>query len=162
MVLASGFPATKSIAMDGWYYLHVNGDLIFKRETDGSVGADIRESDLARGLWPVYCKDRENAWSILVESLASGASKQRVSDLAEKWKCDDNDAATYADRVGCLLSKDGNAWCASRKDFVNIQESPVGFGETCLDAMAALCRDLGYKPSKMRGATFKHLLASNR
>lgn len=26
--------------------------------------------------------------------------------------------------------KDGNVWCAVRQDFVNLQESPAGFGET--------------------------------
>lgn len=25
---------------------------------------------------------------------------------------------------------DGNAWCAVRPDFINLQESPAGFGET--------------------------------
>lgn len=26
--------------------------------------------------------------------------------------------------------KDGNAWCAVKPDFINLQESPAGFGET--------------------------------
>jgi hypothetical protein len=26
--------------------------------------------------------------------------------------------------------KDGNAWCAVQLDFINLQESPIGFGET--------------------------------
>jgi hypothetical protein len=41
----------------GWYYLHENGSLIYKREIGGTA-ADIRESDLARGLWPLDPQDR--------------------------------------------------------------------------------------------------------
>ena len=33
----------------GWYYLHTNGDLIYKRELGGTA-ADIRESDFAKQL----------------------------------------------------------------------------------------------------------------
>lgn len=34
------------MALDGWYYMHKNGDLIYKRDTAG-MAADIRESDFA-------------------------------------------------------------------------------------------------------------------
>lgn len=141
----------------GWYYLHVNGDLIYKRDLEGTA-ADIRESDLARGLWPMDPDDREGAWNIVVEGLAAGANSARVKDLAAKWDCTDEDAAAYADRVGALLSRDGNAWVAKRRDFENLQESPAGFGDTALEAMAALAKELGYKPSKMWGAHFRDLL----
>jgi hypothetical protein len=142
----------------GWYYLHENGDLIYKRDYEG-IAADIRESDLARGLWPCDPSDREGAWNILVESLAAGARKDRVMELASKWGCDDNDAPHYAERVKATLTRDGNAWCSTRYDFANLQESPAGFGDTCLEAMAALAKDLGYQPAKMWGTSFKQLLA---
>jgi hypothetical protein len=41
------------IMIEGWYYLHTNGDLIYKREL-GETAADIRESSFARarmGTW---------------------------------------------------------------------------------------------------------------
>lgn len=38
------------------------------------------------------------------------------------------------------LVKDGNAWMATRKDFVNLQESNAGFGDTQEDAVADLVR----------------------
>lgn len=143
--------------MTGWYYLHVNGELIYKRDLDGTA-ADIRESDLARGMWPVDETDRAGAWRILIESLAAGAKLERVKELAAKWSCDDADAAVYAQRVGVLLSRDGNMWAATRKDFQNLQESPAGFGETCLEAMAELAKDLGYQPFKTFGAEFAELV----
>jgi hypothetical protein len=147
------------MAFEGWYYLHTNGDLIFKKEMGGTA-ADIRESDFARGMWPVDSSDREGAWAILVEALAAGANKARVQELARKWKCDDADADKYATRVGVTLQRDGSAWHAMAPGHINLQESPNGFGETCLEAMAALAKELGYKPSKMWGASFKQLLAA--
>jgi hypothetical protein len=147
--------------MMGWYYLHTNGELIYKRDLDGTA-ADIRESDFARALWPVDPSSRENAWTILVEALASGAKPDRVSELASKWGCDDNDAKMYAERIGCLLRRDGNTWCATRSDFINLQESAAGFGTTCLEAMAELAKTLEYKPSKMWGVHFSDLLKTER
>jgi len=141
----------------GFYYLHTNNDLILKHNLPGTA-ADIRESDFAVMLWPVDTKNRENAWQILIEALACGADLVRILELAVLWHCDDADAQVYADRVGILLSLDGDQWCATRKDFVNFQESSAGFGKYALDAMAALCKDLGYKPQKMWGASFVDLL----
>ena len=141
----------------GWYYLHVNGDLIYKREL-GDTAADIRESDLARGLWSFDPDDRAGVWDLLVEALSAGANKDRIIELATHWGCNDDDARTYAEHRGLLVDRDGNMWCASGPGFKNIQESPCGFGETKLEAMAKLCTDLDYKPSKMWGPTFRGLL----
>lgn len=145
------------MSIEGWYYLHKNGELIYKRELGGTA-ADIRESDFAIGLWPLDPTDRECAWRILVEGLAAGAKKARVMELAEKWKCDDNDADNYAERVGCDIFPDGDQWCAVDVNFIDLQQSLVGFGDTKLAAMAELAKELGYKPSKMWGNTFSDLL----
>lgn len=144
------------MAILGIYYLHENGDLIYKCGTDAI--AYIRDSPFAKALWVVYPSDRMGAWNLLVESYAAGARKERVQELMGKWRCDDADAIHYADRVGCLLGEDGDQKTATKKDFVNLQESPCGFGGTYLEAMANLARALGYKPCKMWGTTFKTLL----
>lgn len=145
------------MALEGWYYLHEDGSLLYKRELGGTA-ADIRESDFAKGLWPVDPTDRESAWRICVEALAAGAKPARIRELAHKWRCDDRDAPTYAERIGCNLFRDGDQWCATDRHFINLQESPAGFGCTGLEAMAALCKKLGYRPSKMWGASFFDLL----
>lgn len=147
--------------MEGWYYLHTNGDLIYKRELGGTA-ADIRESDFARALWPMDTSNREGAWRILVEGLAAGANPERIKELAEKWQCNDKDADIYAKHLGINLFLDENKWCATAGNFVNLQESEAGFGDTKIEAFASLCKALGYKPSKMWGATFKDLLDQNR
>lgn len=145
------------MSIEGWYYLHTNGELIYKPDHDGTA-ADIRDSDFARALWPMDRSDRLGAWTILVEGLAAGANLKRVAELAAKWSCDDGDAATYADRVGALVYMNDNKWCATRKDFENLQESPSGWGDTALEALAALAKELGYQPSKMWGISFTDLL----
>jgi hypothetical protein len=142
----------------GWYYLHVNGELIYKPEYDGGVAADIRESDLARCMWSVDPHDREGAWGILIESLALGANPARVRELAEKWGCDDADAEHYAGRVGLSIAKDGNKWRATGPSFENLQESPAGFGDTKLEAISDMAKNMGLRAGKMWRQTFSDLL----
>ncbi len=142
----------------GWYYLHINGDLIFKRDLPGTA-ADIRESDLAKALWSIDTTDRESAWSLLVEALAAGANPGRVRQLAALWKCDDDDARIYAKHIGVSIKRDESALLAHTADFINIAESPVGFGDTALEALAGLAKALGYRPSKMWGSSFRDLVA---
>lgn len=142
----------------GYYYLHENGSLIYKAGDDAA--ADIRDSDFARGMWPLDPTDRAGAWRIVVEAGAAGANPQRVKELAALWKCDDADAQHYAEYVGARLERDGDKWCATRADFINLQESPSGFGATCLEALTALAKELGYRHSKMWGATFADLMKS--
>lgn len=141
----------------GWYYLHVNGSLIYKREL-GDTAADIRESDFARAMWPLDPTDREGAWRIVVEALALGADPARVAELAALWQCDDKDAPIYAERVGCNLFMDGDKWCATDMHFIDLAQSPAGFGTTALQAMAELCKELGFKGGKTWNTTFADLL----
>lgn len=140
----------------GYYYLHENGDLIYKPGIEAAM--DIRDSDFAVGMWPVDPTNRSTAWNLLVEGLAAGAKSDHIRLLAAKWGCNDCDAVNYADRIGCILVVDGNQKTATRKDFVNLQESPCGFGETYLEAMAGLAKQLGYKPGKMWTPKFIDLL----
>ncbi len=138
----------------GWYYLHTNGDLIYKRDLEGTA-EDILKSDFSRAFWPFNPKDREGAWDILVESLAAGANQDRVFELAKKWGCDDTDADIYAERLGIEFIKDDNQWMAVRTSFIKIQEPFSGFGDSKLQAMADLAVSFGYKATKLWGLSFK-------
>ena len=144
--------------IDGYYYLHVNGSLIYKRGSESVV--DLRDSDLVQGFWPFSSDDRESVWRICVEGLATGAKPERIRELADLWQCDDDDARNYAERLGVELYMDGNKWCAIGPGHINLQESPTGFGDTCLEAMADLAKAYGYKPSKMWGHTLQSLMQS--
>ncbi len=149
------------MSIEGWYYLHTNGELIYKREF-GETAADIRESPFAHGLWSFDTSNRSVAWKICIEGLAAGAKKERVMELAKKWECDDTDAKVYAARVGVTLGEDGNQKTAHAEEFVDLQKDPCGFGDTYLEAMADLCKQLGYKPSKMWGNSFNDLLRKEK
>lgn len=146
----------------GWYYLHENKELIYKPEIDGSTAADIRESDFAHSMWPIDPQDRAGAWQILVESKSLGANPKRIRELAEKWGCDNKDAQKYAEYLGLTLEIDGNQWCAMPPWFTNLQESEAGFGDTCLDAMANLCENLGFTGGKLWNTTFEKLLRASK
>lgn len=39
---------------------------------------------------------------------------------------------------GIQVKKDGNQWCATQADFINLQESPAGFGDSPKEAIEAL------------------------
>lgn len=145
------------MSIQGWYYLHINGELIYKPDHDGTA-ADIRESDFARCMWLLDPSNREGAWNILVEGLALGAKHSRVMELAGKWGCDNSDADNYADRLGIRLELDGSKWCATGPGFTNLQESPAGFGDTKLEAMAELAKEIGVGAGKMWRVTFADLL----
>lgn len=140
----------------GWYYLHENGSLIYKPSVDAAV--DIRDSDLARCMWPMDKSDRKGAWDICVEGLALGADPLRVAELAAKWGCDDADADAYASLLGIRLQLDVSQWCATGPNFINLEESPAGFGYTKLQAMAELAKSMKLGAGKMWRTTFADLL----
>ena len=142
----------------GYYYLHTNRNLLYKRALDDAQTADFRESDLVRMFWAFDIEDRESAWQVLIEAAALGAKPERIQELADLWMCDDVDALIYAKRAGCSVFMDGNQWCATARSFVDLQESTAGFGDTALAAMTDLCQRLGYVGGKTLGATYADLL----
>ncbi|GAB1376848.1 hypothetical protein MASR1M48_17000 [Lactococcus petauri] len=151
--------------IDGFYYLHTNGDLIWKVNMDNGQEADFRESDFVVTYWGIDLKDRQCYWTFLVEALAAGAKKERVFELANKNGCNNEDAQMYAKALDLSILPDGNAMGAMRKndyETSNIQESPCGFGDTSLEALAEFAKALGYKPSKMWGIGFEELIRKTK
>jgi len=144
------------VSINGYYYLHENGQLIYKPGTD--CVADLRESDLVRMLWPMDPGDRMGAWRIVIEATALDANKERVSELAAKWHCDEADADEFAQRANIRLMLDGNAWRATGPGFEDLAVSPAGFGDTKLEAMADLAKRVGYHASKLWGRSFTEIL----
>lgn len=62
---------------------------------------------------------------------------------------DDGGYAGYVPALACpghggprsRVFKDGNAWCAVYPDFINLQESPAGFGDAPEEARANLKKE---------------------
>ena len=143
------------MALDGWMYLHQNGNLIYKRNLDNSTREDIQSSDFSRAVWPFDKSNRLDAWTILVEAGAVNADKARITELAQEWQCTDTDASVYAECVGIRLQHIANTWWAlpSRQD-----SHYAGYGESALDALIMLCREMHFKASKHSANTFEALL----
>ena len=132
---------------DTWlYYLHENGDVIGKNPLPG-VAADLMESSFVRHWWTIHTGYRADAWRLVVEAMALGARKERADEMAAKWGLTDDDGLVFGQHAGLRIFQDGNAWCATFSDFVNIQESQVGFGATVLEALVDLCKG-GMQASK--------------
>jgi len=83
------------MAVKGYYYLHTDGNLIFKPAAVLDGDPEYFNSDFVRRVWPVDAKNRLTAWRVIVEGLAMDADKARVMELAGKWKCDISDLADY-------------------------------------------------------------------
>jgi hypothetical protein len=143
----------------GYYYQHKNGSLIYKSGTEAIV--DIRDSDLCLSAWP-WDGSRLAAWNLLVEAKSLGVNNERIDELIDKWSCDDLDADNYASYIGVILGEDGNQKTAKLPNFINLSESHCGFGETYLEAMADLCKQLGYKGGKTWNSTFQSLIKSEQ
>jgi hypothetical protein len=130
----------------GYYYLHENGELIWKKFRPAQ-----EPGGFVRKVWPVNTAERGCAWLICIEALAMGARRERVMELAAKWGLTDDDAqefvkhatighATAGYHPAFILFRDGDRWCAGFHDFVNVQESQCGFGLTVLEAFAELAK----------------------
>ncbi len=78
------------IGLPVFYYLHSETkDLICKR-TEVFKG----ESDFVQEVWRLDPSDRKDAWAVILEGLALGASIPRVKELCKKWECDLKDSKT--------------------------------------------------------------------
>lgn len=125
-----------------YYYLHTNGDLIYKPASVMDGDPSYFDSDFVRKVWKVDLRDRATAYLMLLEAAAMGAGKDRIEHLINHWGMTDDDAATF---VSCtngafLLFRDGDKWCATYGDFINLQESETGFGKRAIDALIALLK----------------------
>lgn len=79
----------------GWYYLHENGDLIFKR-----YEPEIEAGGFVKRVWALDVSDRAGAWRILLEAAANGAMLSRLIELARKWDVTPQDLPNYMGHAG--------------------------------------------------------------
>lgn len=115
--------------MNGFYYLHTNGDLIWKRFRPED------DSDFVKKIWECDISDRGSGWKIILESLALGARFYRVKELAAKWKCDVKDLVEYMvrnlnptdyEKEGICLYLEKIVQCNPEKWFDWLELTPKG------------------------------------
>lgn len=58
--------------------------------------------------------------------------KEEIETLASRWELN-------TDKI--IIEMDGNAWCAHRDDFINLQESISGWGDTPEEALISLLKE---------------------
>ena len=75
--------------MTGFYYLHTNGNLIFK------VFRPEDDSDFVVRIWPFNSTDRATAWIIILEAMILGCRLDRIKELAGKWQCNAHDLVEF-------------------------------------------------------------------
>ena len=126
--------------MKGYYYLHTNGDLIYKNAIVVDSDPEYFDSPFVKKYWFFDSDERFYAWQIVTEALALGAKRKRIFELKEKWGLTDEDAVQFAIKAKLRLVIDGDQWCATFHDFKNVQESQCGFGITALEALAELAK----------------------
>ena len=80
---------------DGFYYLHENGNLIFKPAIVANDPSYF-DSPFVKKVWHVDSTNRLNAWKIVLEGFFYGANVDRLKELANKW------ALTFEDSVELL------------------------------------------------------------
>jgi hypothetical protein len=84
----------------GYYYLHINGDLIHKPSIVTEYDSHYFDSPFVKKVWgPLDIYNRVDAWKVLLEALANGASMERIKELAQKWNCDYDDSIEMLRRV---------------------------------------------------------------
>ena len=94
----------------GYYYLHSESkDLIFKPEIVVDSDPEYFNSPFVQKVWHIDTSNREDAWRIVLESLALGIKLERAKELSRKWGCNYEDSHEMLLRVESptQLSKDG-------------------------------------------------------
>ena len=70
---------------NGFYYLHSEGNLIFK-PTIVADDPGYFNSPFVKKVWRLDTNDRLCAWTIILEALSMGCSIDRAKELSNLWK----------------------------------------------------------------------------
>lgn len=83
--------------MDGYYFLHEDGDLIWKRSRPRK-----EPGGFVLAIWPINVQDRRTAWRLILEALALTYGTHRearchanVQRLCLRWWCSPRDLVRY-------------------------------------------------------------------
>lgn len=71
--------------MGGFYYLHTDGNLIFKSQSVMDYDPHYFDSPFVKKVWRIDLRDRFTAWQVVLEALDMGCSIPRAKELSEKW-----------------------------------------------------------------------------
>jgi len=137
-----------------FYYLHENGDLIYKNPQFINE-EDFIESPFVKTYWFLDTTRRETVWEFLIEAYGY-ASKNRIYDLCSKWGIDDKDAIYYIKYLNNISNKKFRYEFGESNmlEFDNI----ILKGNSYLHMLNSICHSIKYKIEKPRINTFHNLL----
>ena len=75
----------ENMSEGGFYYLHTDGNLIFKPASMVDYDPHYFDSPFIKKVWRLDFKNRFDAWRLILEALSMGCSIPRAKELAEKW-----------------------------------------------------------------------------
>ena len=87
------------MAKTGYYYLHTNGNLIYKSSFVVESDPEYFSSPFVKKYWKIKFSDRKDAWTLIIEALALGANINKIKELADKWHLDFNDSVEFVSRI---------------------------------------------------------------
>lgn len=127
--------------VEGYYYLHTNGDVIYKKRLDDAQMADFHESPFVVHVWQFDPEERAVAYVIVAEASALGAKPERIEELIAHWNITDEDAQVFAERTHMVLKHDDDHWdCFFEGAPLDGEDPQVGQGKRAIDAIIALCK----------------------
>jgi hypothetical protein len=86
--------------MKSWYYyLHENGDLIGRNPVAVDRDSEYFNSPFVQKVWKIDLEDRADAWMLVLEAAALGASPERVKELSTKWHLTFEDSIEMLQRM---------------------------------------------------------------
>jgi len=74
--------------------------------------------------------DYGGGWACISPNCPSGIENKGQHETPPWWNCHIN------------VYRDGDAWCAVGPGFMNLQESPAGFGRSPGEAVSVLCKNI--------------------
>lgn len=168
------------IGTTAWFYMLDDGRLGFHDRLIVEGTGDLRYESHVAYIWHCDWHQPWTIWDMLIEATVAGA---KTDTLYEVWKhCNLDDlpegadaetyytAEQYAKKRGIYLQQSPHTddnWMADGmggddEEEHEAPESPVGIGETKLEAMSSLCKALGFEPTKTRRVTFAGLMKALR
>lgn len=126
----------------GYYYLHVNGNLIWKRYIDDKQEEEIYNSDLVKKFWTIRENERESLWAVAIEAYCWGneVTAPQVEEFSIKHNLSNLDGEFFAERAGMYVAQSSDS--VYTVGFIgDIGATPqIGTGKNALKAFIDLAR----------------------
>lgn len=134
----------------GYYYLHTNGELIYKpygREYNPIQ--DFEESPFVVAYWLINTNNRADAYNMLIRANMLEANHERIDELLTKWNMTNEDTKNYCKAFGIRWGQKGELFTASAEKPETKEESAiVGEASTLFYALCDFYEQMVRLPEK--------------